>query len=43
MTLLGSDVNLGNIQGSDVISLESLRRGLRSDTFRLYLARNRPQ
>ena len=43
ITLLGSDVNLGNIQGSDVISLESLRRGLRSDTFRLYLAKNRPR
>ncbi len=41
ITLLGSDVNLGNIQGSDVISLESLRRGLRSDTFRLYLAKNK--
>ena len=29
----GSDVNLGNIPPSDVLSLETLRRGLRSDTF----------
>jgi len=31
--LLGSDVNFGNIAADDVISLEALRRGLRSDTF----------
>lgn len=30
---LGPDVNLGNIQPTDVIALEALRRGLRSDTF----------
>jgi phosphosulfolactate synthase len=29
----GADVNLGNIAPTDVYSLESLRRGLRSDTF----------
>jgi phosphosulfolactate synthase len=29
---LGSDVNLGNISFSDIVSLESLRLGLRSDT-----------
>ena len=39
ITMFGSDVNLGNIQGTDVIALESLRRGLRSDTFRLSLAK----
>lgn len=32
---LGPDVNLGNIAPGDVLSLEALRRGLRSDTFRL--------
>lgn len=37
ITMFGSNVNLGNIQGIDVISLESMRRGLRSDTFRLSL------
>jgi phosphosulfolactate synthase len=37
ITMFGSNVNLGNIQGKDVISLESMRRGLRSDTFRLSL------
>lgn len=30
---IGPDVNLGNIAPSDIYSLESLRRGLRSDTF----------
>jgi phosphosulfolactate synthase len=30
---LGSSVNLGNIAPQDIYSLESLRRGLRSDTF----------
>lgn len=29
----GSDVHLGNIPPSDVLSLETMRRGLRSDTF----------
>ena len=31
--LLGANVNLGNISTNDVIPLECLRRGLRSDTF----------
>ncbi|MEB3101454.1 phosphosulfolactate synthase [Ferviditalea candida] len=31
--LLGRDANLGNIAAGDLLSLESLRRGLRSDTF----------
>ncbi|RAL26577.1 phosphosulfolactate synthase [Thermoflavimicrobium daqui] len=30
---IGNDVNLGNIPPSEVMSLETLRRGLRSDTF----------
>ena len=33
MKLLGSDVNLGNISYDDVIPLETLRLGLRGDTF----------
>ena len=31
--LLGANVNLGNIAPNEVISLETLRRGLRGDTF----------
>jgi phosphosulfolactate synthase len=31
--LLGSDVNLGNIATSEVVALETLRLGLRGDTF----------
>lgn len=34
---LGSNVNLGNIQAADVMSLEALRVGLRGDTLRNYL------
>lgn len=34
ISLLGSDVNLGNIAPGDVIPLETLRRGLRGDTLR---------
>ena len=30
---LGKDVNLGNIQAEDITSLETIRRGLRGDTF----------
>lgn len=30
---LGLNVNLGNIQPTDVLTLEAMRRGLRSDTF----------
>ncbi|MCD9021336.1 phosphosulfolactate synthase [Cohnella silvisoli] len=32
---LGADVHLGNIPVQDVITLETMRRGLRSDTFNL--------
>lgn len=35
----GSDVSLGNIAPSDVLAVESLRRGLRGDTLRLALDR----
>ena len=35
--LLGCNVNLGNIAPSEVIPLESMRIGLRSDTFSLFL------
>jgi phosphosulfolactate synthase len=33
---LGSDVNLGNVDPSDVVSLETLRVGLRADTLMLF-------
>jgi phosphosulfolactate synthase len=36
--LLGANVNLGNIAPNDVIPLETLRLGLRSDTFHHFLA-----
>lgn len=32
---IGPDVNLGNVQVGDVMALEAMRRGLRSDTFHL--------
>lgn len=35
--LLGANVNLGNIAPKETISLETIRLGLRSDTFDLYL------
>src|SRR5258707_3906288 len=35
--LLGCNVNLGNIAPSEMIALESMRVGLRGDTFSLYL------
>ena len=35
--LLGADVNLGNIATNEVISLETIRLGLRGDTFFQYL------
>lgn len=35
--LLGSNVNLGNIATNDVIPLETLRLGLRGDTFNFFL------
>ncbi|MEW6229980.1 MAG: phosphosulfolactate synthase, partial [Bacillota bacterium] len=34
----GPFVNLGNIQPHDVVSLEAMRRGLRSDTFAVAMA-----
>jgi phosphosulfolactate synthase len=37
LKLLGADVNLGNISYDDVIPLETLRLGLRGDTFFSYL------
>jgi len=37
ITLEGANVNLGNIAPNDVIPLETLRLGLRSDTFHLFL------
>jgi phosphosulfolactate synthase len=33
---LGTNVNIGNVPPQDVLALEALRRGLRSDTFRLW-------
>lgn len=36
----GSDVNLGNIAAEEVISLETIRCGLRGDTFSLHLPEN---
>ncbi len=35
--LLGPNVNLGNISGKEVISLETIRVGLRGDTFNDFL------
>tara|TARA_B100001996_G_C18645435_1_gene587213 strand:+ start:563 stop:1318 length:756 start_codon:yes stop_codon:yes gene_type:complete len=35
--LSGPNVNLGNISGNEVISLETIRLGLRGDTFHQYL------
>ena len=40
ITLVDSNVNLGNIAPNDVIPLETLRLGLRSDTFNLFLGKN---
>jgi hypothetical protein len=36
ITALGPNVNLANIPFEDVIGLETLRLGIRSDTFNLY-------
>ncbi|HYX07288.1 MAG TPA: phosphosulfolactate synthase [Bacteroidales bacterium] len=41
--LLGANVNLGNIATNDVIPLESLRLGLRGDTFFEFLPENYKQ
>jgi phosphosulfolactate synthase len=38
--LAGANVNLGNIASNDVIPLETLRMGLRSDTFNFFLGKN---
>jgi phosphosulfolactate synthase len=38
--LLGAEVNLGNIAPEEVIPLETLRLGLRGDTFFSYLPDN---
>jgi phosphosulfolactate synthase len=38
--LLGTNVNLGNIATTDIIPLETLRRGLRGDTFFDFLPEN---
>lgn len=35
----GPDVNLGNIPPQEILAVESLRRGLRGDTLRIYLER----
>lgn len=41
INLLGADVNLGNISPTEVIALESLRIGLRSDTFFNFLKKEK--
>ena len=38
LKLCGCNVNLGNIAPSEIISLETMRIGLRGDTFSLYLS-----
>lgn len=43
ITMFGPNVNLGNIQPEEVLSLESLRNGLRADTFKLALAEKEKQ
>lgn len=37
LTLIGANANLGNINPSEVIALESMRIGLRGDSFHLFL------
>lgn len=37
--LLGSNVNLGNISPNEIVPLETLRLGLRSDTFDFFLSK----
>ena len=39
LELIGCNVNLGNIAPNEVIPLESMRIGLRGDTFHLYLSK----
>jgi phosphosulfolactate synthase len=43
LKLLGANANLGNISHDDVIPLETLRLGLRGDTFFSFLPQNLPQ
>lgn len=38
LKFLGADTNLGNVSAHEVLSVESLRRGLRSDTFHTFRA-----
>jgi phosphosulfolactate synthase len=40
LELIGCNVNLGNIAPSEMIALETMRIGLRGDTFELYLDKN---
>ena len=39
LKMLGADIHIGNVACQDVLSLEALRRGLRSDTFFLFSGR----
>lgn len=41
LELIGCNVNLGNIAPNEVIPLEAMRIGLRGDTFRLYLDKDK--
>lgn len=41
LELVGCNVNLGNIAPNEVIPLEAMRIGLRGDTFRLYLDKDK--
>jgi phosphosulfolactate synthase len=41
MELLGCNVNLGNIAPTEVIPMETMRIGLRGDTFHLYLNKDK--
>ncbi|GAB3349066.1 phosphosulfolactate synthase [Arachidicoccus ginsenosidivorans] len=43
ISMLGANVNLGNIAPDDVISLETLRLGLRGDTFKQFMPENNQQ
>ena len=38
--LIGCNANLGNIDAHDVIALEAMRIGLRSDSFHFFLDKN---
>jgi phosphosulfolactate synthase len=43
LELLGANVNLGNLAPSEVIPLESMRYGLRGDTFDLFLNKEKKE